>query len=144
MTDKRKKIRFKNTPKTAKPINVNFRNSHKEIDPMVAERIEDRSAPKLKSNWMWSLPVIAKPKTWVYAILTIEGNDKLGKVLWKNRTYIFIPDNDPNFEIEFYQSCLRAIADFCQALMQERAALKQGPKLWTPEYVHKESRSEET
>ena len=144
MIDERKKVDFKNTPKTAKPINVNFRKPHKEIDPRVAERIDDDSAPKLRSNWMFSLPVIAKPKTWVYAILTQEGHEKLGRVHWKNRTYIFTPDNDPNFEIDFYQSCLRAIADFCQALMQERAALKKSPKLWALENVHSINRKVET
>ena len=82
--------------------------------------MEDNSAPKLKSNWMFSLPVIAKPKTWVYAIMTIDGHEKLGKVLWRNRTYIFIPDNDPRYETEFYQSCLRALADFIRDLMEER------------------------
>ena len=102
-----------------------------EIDPRVADRMEDRSAPKLESNWMFSLPVIAKPKTWIYAIMTKEGHEKLGKVLWKNRTYIFIPDNDPNFEIELYASCLLAIVKFIKDLMAERAAVKQGPELWS-------------
>jgi len=96
-----------------------------QIDPRIEDRIWDNSAPKLKSNWMMSLPVIAKPKTWVYAILTIEGHEKLGKVLWKNRTYIFIPDNDPQYETEFYASCLRALADFCDALMKERKNIRQ-------------------
>jgi len=96
-----------------------------EIDPRVEARIWDNSAPKLKSNWMMSLPVIAKPKTWVYTIQTIEGHEKLGKVLWKNRTYIFIPDNDPRYEIEFYASCLQSIVNFIKALMEERKNIRK-------------------
>ena len=97
-----------------------------QIDPRVADRIDDDSAPKLVSSWMFSLPVIAKPKTWVYAILTKDSHDTLGKVLWKNRCDVFIPNNDPRYEDVFYPSCLRAIADFCDALMQERKKVKSG------------------
>jgi len=92
----------------------------KTIDPRVEERMWDPRAPKLKSNWMMSLPVIAKPKTWVYAILTSDTHDHLGKVYWKNRTYIFSPYYDPKFELEFYPSCLASIIDFCKELMDER------------------------
>jgi len=95
------------------------------IDPRVEERIWDNSAPKLKSNWMMSLPVIAKPKTWVYAILTLEDHDHLGKVYWKNRTYIFSPYYDPKYELEFYPSCLQSIIDFCGDLMAERKEIRK-------------------
>lgn len=90
------------------------------IDPVVKARMDDPFAPKLKSKYMMSLVVIAKPKTWVYAIVTRDTHDVLGKVYWYGMTYIFEPPNDPRYRTRFYDSCLQSITDFIHDLKEER------------------------
>ena len=97
----------------------------KEIDPRVKTRMDDENAPALKSKYIMSLVVIAKPKTWVYAILTKDTHDIMGKVRWYGMTYIFEPNNDPKYVDRFYESCLRAIANFIYDLKEERKEAKK-------------------
>ena len=76
--------------------------------------------PKLHSNWMQAVIEERKTTTYVFSIENKKTGDRLGRVLWRYRKYIFVPENDPRYEIELHESCLRAIAKFIKDLMEER------------------------
>ena len=80
------------------------------------------SFPEVKSDWMVAVVIEEKPLTRVFSIENKASGDRLGRVLWRGHGYLFFQENDPRYEIEMYPSCLRAIADFIDALMELRAS----------------------
>ena len=90
---------------------------------ILARRIQDPSAPTLKSEYMDAIPIERKPSTWVYGIVSHKWGSKLGLVKWYApwRQYCFFPENDTIFN----PTCMETIIQFVKDLMKERRTSNQ-------------------
>jgi hypothetical protein len=68
----------------------------------------------------WKQPTSLDRKTYIWEVRSLQGAP-LGVVEWFNqwRRYTFLPNDDTVFDVV----CLREIADFIEARMNERKAL---------------------
>lgn len=91
------------------------------ISSAIIERMADVEAPTLMSKHMTSVPIERKPKTWVYAVISNHGADRLGVVRWHAqwRGYSF----EPEYPTRFSPECMDAISSFAKALMHEHRGL---------------------
>ena len=63
------------------------------------------------------------PKTRLWAVVSLEGGVRLGRIRWYGpwRKYSFYPEAATVFE----KTCLRDIADFCEAQTKEQKSGKE-------------------
>lgn len=85
---------------------------------VLADRISDPNAPKLQNKYIMAFPIEKKPKTWVYGVVSMSQECRLGIVKWYAnwRQYCFFPEN----ETIFNPTCMKDIIQFITELMDER------------------------
>ena len=88
------------------------------LSRVLAQRMLDPNAPKLRTKHIEAFPINKKPKTWVYVVVSMRQGIRLGIVRWYApwRQYWFEPEEGTGFS----WSCGEPIFAFVKALMDER------------------------
>lgn len=76
------------------------------------------------SKWVKFELIEEKPKTKIWAVISIKDADEIGEIKWNNgwRRYTFYPEED--YETYFDAECLRDIATFIEEATKSHRAGK--------------------